>query len=161
MTGGGLMRKLAACAAAAAGMLMMWSPAAWSATSASAALRPIVIHEIYYNSPGSDTGGNASLNAEWVELHNRSGHRVSLTHWTVRDAAGHVYRFGRYVLKAHEYVKIHTGSGTNTHANRYWGHGWYIWNNNGDKATLKNENGVVKSRCSYSDPSESRAYVIC
>ena len=155
------MRKLAACAVAALGMLMISSSGAWAASAPSAARNPVVIHEIFYNSPGPDRGSNASLNAEWVQLHNRSGHRVTLTHWTLRDAASHVYTFARYVLKAHAYVKIHTGQGTNTQANRYWGHNWYIWNNDGDTATLKNANGAVKSRCSYSDPSESRASTIC
>jgi Lamin Tail Domain len=120
-----------------------------------------VIHEIFYNSPGPDRGSNASLNAEWVQLHNNSGHPVTLTHWTLRDRAGHVYTFGTYRLKAHGFVKVHTGKGSNTQANRYWRHSWYIWNNDGDGATLKNAGGTVISRCSYSDPSEIRAFKIC
>jgi hypothetical protein len=31
----------------------------------------IQINEIYYNSPGTDTGSNSSLNAEWVRLYNQ------------------------------------------------------------------------------------------
>ena len=42
------------------------------ATPAQAAAR-MQIGEIWYNSPGSDRGGNASLNHEWVQLHNTSG----------------------------------------------------------------------------------------
>jgi hypothetical protein len=137
------------------GVATMLAPAAQAATS------PVVIHEIFYNSPGPDTGSNTSLNAEWVQLHNRTSHRVTLTNWTLRDLAGHVYRFGTYRIKAGGYVKIHTGRGTNTQTNRYWGHGWYIWNNDGDRATLKNASGIVKSRCSYDDPSEVRSHKIC
>jgi hypothetical protein len=47
-------------------------------------------------------------------------------------------------------VTIHTGKGTNTQTNRYWGLGGYVWNNDGDRATLKDNNGNVIDRCSYS-----------
>ena len=146
-------------AAAAAGMAIMLSPVL--PTAAQAATSPVVIHEIYYNSPGPDRGSNASLNAEWVQLYNRTGHAVILTHWTLRDTARHVYTFGSYWLKAHGYVKIHTGRGSNGPANRYWGHSWYIWNNTGDTGTLKNSGGAVQSRCSYSDPRQLHAYKMC
>jgi Lamin Tail Domain len=129
-------------------------------TAAQASSR-IVIHEIYYNSPGRDTGSNWSLNHEWVQLHNRTDHRITLTHWTLRDRQGHVYKFGTYRLKAHGYVKIHTGKGTNTQTNRYWRRSWYVWNNTGDRATLKNANGNVVDRCTYDDPHEDHAYKIC
>jgi len=150
------MNRTVAVAAAALGMITMLGPAA-----AQAATPPVVIHEIYYNSPGRDTGSNPSLNAEWVQLHNSTGHRITLTHWSLRDRAGHVYAFGTYRLPAHGSVKIHTGTGSNTQANRYWDHSWYIWNNDGDGATLKNASGTVISRCSYSDPGETRAFKIC
>ena len=80
----------------------------------------IQINEIYYNSPGPDTGSNSSLNAEWVRLYNTSSSKISLTNWTLRDAAGHVFKFAAYTLGAHSYVKIHTGHGTRTETNRYW-----------------------------------------
>ena len=137
------------------GVATILTPTAQAATS------PVVINEIYYNSPGRDTGTNTSLNAEWVQLHNRTRGTVTLTHWTLRDRAGHVYKFGTYRINAGGYVKIHTGRGTNTQTNRYWGQRWYIWNNNGDGATLKNASGIVKSTCSYSDPREVRAFKIC
>ncbi len=137
------------------GVATMLAPAAQASTS------PVVIREIFYNSPGKDTGSNASLNAEWVQLHNRTGRTIILTHWTLRDRAGHIYTFGTYRIRAFGNVKIHTGRGTNTQTNRYWGHSWYIWNNNGDGATLKNASRIVQSRCSYSDPSEVHAFRIC
>ena len=147
--------------AIAAIVLMLGTITMLGSTAAQAATSPVVIHEIFYNSPGPDRGSNASLNAEWVQLHNNSGHSVTLTHWTLRDRAGHVYTFGTYTLRAHGSVKIHTGKGSNIPSNRYWGHSWYIWNNDGDGATLRNATGTVLSRCSYSDPSEVRAFKIC
>jgi Lamin Tail Domain len=128
-----------------------------SSSSAQAASR-IQIHEIYYNSPGTDTGSNSSLNGEWVQLHNTSGSQISLTGWTVRDAQNHIYKFGTYSIKAYGYVKIHTGKGTNTQTDRYWNRSWYVWNNTGDTATLKNVSGTVIYRCSYSG---GGSYKIC
>ena len=116
------------------------------------------LHEIYYNSPGPDTGSNWSLNQEWVQLHNRSGSWIALTSWTLRDAQNHVYKFGTYSIKSYGYVKIHTGKGTNTQTDRYWGRSWYIWNNTGDTATFKNASGTVIDRCSYSG---GGSYKIC
>jgi hypothetical protein len=119
----------------------------------------VVIHEIYYNSPGSDDGSNKSLNGEWVQLCNTSTTDLHLTGWTVNDAVKHTYKFGTYTLKAKTCVKIHTGSGTNTQTDRYWGSKAYIWNNDKDTATLKDAKGSVLDTCSYNDPSHS--YKIC
>ncbi len=138
------------------------APAVAAPAHHGAARGRVFIHEIFYNSPGADHGSNTSLNAEWVDLHNSSGHPIALTHWTLRDKAGHVYKFrGTFRLRAHKDVKIHTGNGRDTRTDRYWNHGWYIWNNDGDTAVLKSASGSVKSRCSYSDPRERHASVIC
>jgi hypothetical protein len=136
-------------------------PAAALPAHHGAARGRVFIHRIFYNSPGSDHGSNSSLNAEWVDLRNSSGHPITLTRWTLRDKAGHVYKFKGFRLRAHQDVRIHTGRGSDTRANRYWNHGWYIWNNDGDTAVLKSASGSVKSRCSYSDPNEQHASVIC
>src|SRR5271168_4027556 len=85
-----------------------------SGASAQAATYRMQIYEIWYNSPGPDYGGNASLNHEWVKLHNTSGVSISLAHWTLRDKAGHVFVFGSYTIKAYGYVTIHTGHGAGT-----------------------------------------------
>jgi hypothetical protein len=57
---------------------------------------PIWFGKIYYDSPGSDTGSNASLNAEYVTVKNTSSTTRSLTGYTVRDKANHVYKFGTF-----------------------------------------------------------------
>jgi hypothetical protein len=56
-------------------------------------------------------------------------------------------------------VKIHTGKGTNTAYHRYWGRGWYVWNNTGDKATLRNKAGTVKDTCAWT--SRGSGYKYC
>src|SRR6266540_6441438 len=85
----------------AAGMI-----AAQSSAPASAAYC-VGIYRIYYNSPGSDTGSNSSLNGEWIQLHNRCSTSRSLTYAKIKDAAGHTYTFSSYALGGGRYVKVH------------------------------------------------------
>lgn len=102
------------------------------------------------NSPGSDRGANSSLNAEWVRLTDSSRTvAYTLTGWTVRDRANHVYTFGSFTLKPGASVTLHTGKGTNSSTNRYWGQGWYVWNNTGDEAFLKNRSGATQDTCTW------------
>jgi hypothetical protein len=122
------------------------------ASSASAGIR---ITKIYFDSPGSDTGTNSSLNAEYVRLTNTGSKGKSLAGWKVRDKAGSIYTFGTFKLRAGRSVTLHTGNGSSTGTNRYWESGWYIWNNDGDKASLKNKAGRVKDTCSYSGAGSS------
>ena len=109
------------------------------------------------NSPGTpDSGSNTSLNSEWVRIKNSSStHTYTLSGWTVRDKSGHSYKFGTYALHPGESVTIHTGKGTNTHTNRYWGLTWYVWNNGGDTAYLKNTSGTTKDYCSWGSKGDS------
>jgi Lamin Tail Domain len=156
------LRTALSSAGAIAAALVATGPAlAGSAAAAPATTRTVVISGIYYNSPGPDRGSNASLNHEWVRLHNTTGHAITMSGWTLRDAASHVFRFGTYRLGAHATVKIHTGHGRATQANRYWNHSWYIWNNTGDTATLRTASGTFRARCKYSDPDERRAFTSC
>jgi hypothetical protein len=41
--------------------------------------------------------------------------------------------------------------GTNTRSNLYWGRGWYVWNNTGDKAILRSSRGTLKDTCEWGD----------
>ncbi|MEV6494564.1 lamin tail domain-containing protein [Actinoplanes sp. NPDC051633] len=112
----------------------------------------ISISKVQYNSPGSDTRSNASLNAEYVRLRNNTGSSIALTGWTVRDKAGHVYKFGTYTIRAGKYVYIHTGKGTNGRPDVqhvYQQRGAYVWNNDGDTAYLRNAAGKAIDTCSW------------
>jgi Lamin Tail Domain len=154
------MRKIMGVWAALAAIVLALGLVITSGSPAEAAFR-MQISEIFYNSPGPDTGSNASLNAEWVQLHNSSGSRLTLTGWTVRDRAGHIFRFGTFTIKAHGFVKIHTGKGRRTQTDRYWGRSSYVWNNDGEKATLRDNHGNEIDHCAYRDPSESNSFKIC
>jgi len=155
------MRRITALGTALAGIVMALGLVVMSGSPAQAASR-MQISEIYYNSPGPDTASNSSLNAEWVLLHNTSGDRISMTHWTLHDGGQkHTFKFGTFTIGPHGYVKIHTGKGSRTQTNRYWNLSWYVWNNTGDTATLKDTHGNVIDRCSYNDPREIHSSVIC
>ena len=104
---------------------------------------------IYYDSPGSDTGSNSSLNHEWVRIHNYGAKVRVLTGWTVRDTSRHVFRFPHFRLRPHSSVTIHTGKGKDSRTDLYWGRSWYVWNNDGDTALLKNRAGGRADRCHY------------
>src|SRR3981081_2662532 len=115
------MRKISLLDASVAicGAALALAPALTDQAAPQAVRARIAIAEIWYNSPGRDTGSNASLNHEWVELHNNTGRAISLTRWTLRDAAGHVYKFGAFTLRAHAYVTIPPGDGAHPPATLY------------------------------------------
>jgi hypothetical protein len=116
--------------AALLGSAALMFPFAASAQAATAG--QIQFRLIQYNTPGPDLPvTNAKLNREFVTLKNTGRTSRDLTGWTVGDLAGHVYTFGRFTLKPGSKVVIHTGSGTNSSTDRYWNHGYYIWNNTG------------------------------
>jgi hypothetical protein len=75
---------------------------------------------------------------------------VTLTGWTLRDTSSHVSRFPDFRLRPGKRVTIHTGRGKNDRNDLYWRSRAYIWNNDGDTATLKNRRGHRIDRCHYS-----------
>jgi hypothetical protein len=131
--------------------------AAFAAAALNVALRPagaaaagcLYINKIYYDSPGADTGSNASLNDEWIRLKSSCATSKSLASFKVRDAAGNTYTFGSFTLAAGATVKIHSGKGTNTTSNRYWGRTTYVWGNTKDTARLYDASAYVVHSCSY------------
>jgi hypothetical protein len=147
-----LLVGLASAFAIMAGTLIA-APAAQAATPA------IQITKVYYNSPGSDTGSNTSLNAEWVRLTNKRSYSINLKYWTVRDKTGYKYTFSSdFRLRPGYHVYIHSGKGTNTSSHRYWGRSWYVWNNTGDTAYLRNSSSTLIDTCSWGS---SGSYTYC
>lgn len=140
-----------------ASVLAGLSSAALVTAVPAAAASSIQFRTMYVNSPGTDTGSNTSLNAEYASLKNTSTTTKTLTGMTVRDKSGHVYTFGKFTLAAGASVRLHTGSGSNTATNRYWGSGSYIWNNSGDTATLKSASATTLDTCSWATVSATVA----
>lgn len=150
------MKRLTSIAVAVAAVV---SFALAPASPAAAASPRIEITKVYFDSPGSDTGSNSSLNAEWVRLTNRRSYGINLKGWTLRDRANHIYTFKTYFkLQPGRHVWIHTGKGTNTSKHRYWGKSWYVWNNSGDKASLRSRKGALVDSCSWGS---SGSYTYC
>jgi hypothetical protein len=111
---------------------------------------PVVkIIKVYYDSPGADTRTNTSINGEYVVVKNMTTTTRVITGWTVRDAAGHIYKFGTFSLGGGKTVTLYTGKGTNSSTRRYWGQTNYVWNNDKDTASLRNASGSLIQTCSY------------
>jgi len=121
--------------------------------SADAAVPAIRITQIQYDSPGSDTGSNASLNTEWVRITNTTAQNRSLTGWTLKDKQGFTYRFPTFTLKAKASVVVYTGKGTASSTRRYYNRTWYVWNNTGDSAYLRDSKGVLRDSWVFKDSS--------
>lgn len=114
--------------------------------AASAAIR---IHKIRYDPPGADYSSNRQLRAEYIVVKNTGPRKRQLRGWVVRDKEGHRFRFPDYRIPAGGSVKIHTGSGRNQRGDLYWGLDNFVWNNDGDKATLRTRGGTTKDTCGY------------
>lgn len=98
-----------------------------------------------YDPPGSDD----DLNEEYVCFENQGGTAANLSGWQVKDAANHTYTFPTFTLSAGTRVKLHTGSGTNTATDLYWGSGQFIWNNGGDTIFLYDNVGTLVDSYTY------------
>ena len=99
---------------------------------------------------------------QYVVIRNGDDTAHTITGWTGRDAAGHVYTFGTLRLAAGKQAIIHTGQGTSyttgTSTHLYWGQGAYVWNNTGDKVILRRADGSLKDTCSYPGEGASKYY---
>ena len=123
------------------------------------ALPAVRLSKIQFDPPGADELTNSQLNKEWVQIRNFGTKPRNLTGWSLRDVTGFKYKFpSGFTVDAGVTVTIHTGKGANTTKHLYWRQGAYIWNNTGDKATLKNAAGKVVDTCAYSGSGSS---VIC
>jgi hypothetical protein len=115
----------------------------------SAATPPVKISYAKYDSPGSDTGSNLSLNGEYIVIKNTTSTNRSLTGWTLRDKTGYTYRFPTFTLRAGATVTVHTGKGTASSTHRYYNKTWYVWNNTGDAAYLRDAQGALRHSCTW------------
>lgn len=101
----------------------------------------LTVSNIHEDAAGND---HENLNDEYIELQNSGDEVVDLTGWTVEDEADHTYRFpDGFALEPGAVVTIHTGSGTDTDTDLYWGSGSAVWNNGGDTIIVRNGNGNV------------------
>jgi Lamin Tail Domain len=112
----------------------------------------IQFRKIQYDLSGSDVPAtNYQLNREYVTITNTGTTTRTLTGWTVRDLANHIYTIPSFKLGTGKSVRLHTGKGTNSSDDLYWGKGWYVWNNTGDKATSRDSSAALKDTCSWGE----------
>ena len=80
-----------------------------------------------------------------------------MSRWRLTDkGADHTFRFPQdFKLKASRCVTVHTGRGRNSARHLYMKLGNYVWNNDGDKATLKKKSGARVDTCSYGSSASS------
>jgi micrococcal nuclease len=108
---------------------------------------PLVIAAIAADAPDND---NANLDEETVTLENHGSTSIALDGWTVSDEADHTYSFpSDATLAAGASLTLHTGCGTDTETDRYWGATSAVWNNDGDTVIIENASGAVVARRSY------------
>jgi hypothetical protein len=136
--------------------------AVMGAVPASAATPTLRFHGAQYDTPGADTPvSNARLNGEWISLINSGTKAVNLKGYTIRDKANHVYTFGSFTIPAKSgRVWVNTGKGGNTSTKVYQNRGYYIWNNDGDTAYLRNASGKAVDSCTWGYK-KNRTWVGC
>jgi hypothetical protein len=103
-----------------------------------------------YNPPGGDTHDSAQIDREIVVIKNTTSTVRKLAGWTLRDLDHHVYKFPRTRLGPGHSVTVHTGVGSDSPVQRYWGRDWYVWDNSGDAARLRNRAGILVDSCKWS-----------
>jgi hypothetical protein len=123
---------------------------------AEAVTRKVKIVYAQYDSPGSDTGSNTSLNAEWITIQNIGARPKEITGFTLTDETGYTYTFRTNTLAPGAKVRVRSGKGDNTRKNKYWGREWYVWNNTSDKAVLRDANGAWVDSCAWADGDGSK-----
>ena len=92
----------------------------------------VTIREI--QSPGT-------LSAEQVILTNLSG-QVNMAGWTMTDGEGNKFTFPNLTLLSNGEATVHTGKGTNTPTDLYWGQAAALWSK-GKVAYLRDPSGKL------------------
>ncbi|WP_243700433.1 DUF4350 domain-containing protein [Halorussus pelagicus] len=92
----------------------------------------------------------ATLNDEYVDVKNTGASSLDLTDWSLEDEANNTYQFpDGFSLDAGETVRVHTGSGTDSATDLYWGRGSAVWNNDSDTASVYDDTGNLAVERTY------------
>ena len=103
---------------------------------------PVEISNLHPNAEGDD---NFNLNDEWVEF--RVLVAGTLRGYSVEDDSGHRYNFPDRIFEGGQLFKLHTGSGSDTQTDLYWGMtGSAVWNNGGDTVKVLDAQGHIVSK---------------
>jgi competence protein ComEC len=107
---------------------------------------PLELVAVNYDAPGDD---RENPNEETVVFENTGDAPLDLSRWVVRDEADNRYTVpDGVVLEPGARVTLHSGSGTDTASDLYWGTG-AVWNNDGDTVIVEDAMGREVLREAY------------
>ena len=114
----------------------MWAPAKAS---------PLKIARAEYDPPGDDT---LNLNQEYIVFQVLVA--GSLRGYAVEDESGRRFDFPDRVFQTGQTITLHSGRGTDTAIDLYWGvSGSAIWNNDGDTVKVLDPQGHIVESYNY------------
>jgi competence protein ComEC len=112
---------------------------------AAATPSPLEIVRVEYDPPGDDT---RDLNSEFIVF--RVLVAGNLGGYAVEDESGKRFDFPGRVYQRGQTITLHSGRGTNTATDLYWGvSGSAIWNNGGDTVKVLGPRGHIVASYSY------------
>jgi LysM repeat protein len=89
--------------------------------------------------------GIGDLENETLVIANEGSRQIQLDNWKLEDSQGNVYTFRSFILFGNgANVVLHTGEGTDTTSNLYWGLTFSVWES-GEMATLRDADGTARS----------------
>ena len=107
----------------------------------------LVVQEIHADAVGNDL---ENLNDEYVVFRNDGDSSLAMSGWTVADEADHTYTVpSGFALEPGATVTLHTGNGSESTSELYWGSDSAIWNNGGDTITVRTEDGALVFEQAY------------
>lgn len=115
------------------------------ASPASAAVH-VRITKIHYGQTGTN------LDTEYIVIKNTGSQSIHLSGWKLISAPSsdnQHYLFPATTLAAGAQVTVYTGHGTDSAGKRYWNASGPRWDNDGDKALLRNVGGTLIDSCQY------------
>lgn len=105
----------------------------------------------HFNALGND---NHNLNDEYVCFENYGSAAADMSGWRVRDETAKTYTFPSFVLPSKATVRLHTGAGSDTASDLYWGRTQAVWNNDGDTVSLYDASDVLVDQYRYEEALE-------
>ncbi|MDD1716169.1 MAG: lamin tail domain-containing protein [Methanolinea sp.] len=122
------------------------SPATPLPSAASTSGRPVSVVTVHYDAAGDDRN---NMNDESVEF--SAGEAVNLAGWTLSEGGGITYTFGAINLSPGSHLTLHTGTGTDTTIDLYWGLSSPVLGNDSDSVILRDSDGRVVDTYRWGD----------
>lgn len=112
---------------------------AWTCRNVGSGGASVSISQIHEDAAGND---NNNLNDEYVVFENTDSTSVDLSGWTVSDESGKTYTFSSLRLSPGQTITLHSGSGSDTSSDVFWGRSTAVWNNGGDTVSVSDSSGA-------------------